>query len=167
MDAALFAQMRSDKKVTDLKKLGHQYPQANISEFISLLKKGFYKPVPLKDFHGNDLVYLEGTTQVHLSAAKILLTPQNSSQLYGRKAMEEEIISTFTIENIDFSRDSVRKIMAGYAPGDASENRIYGSIYISVRNWLVLEERAVESVCLVCIGDNGRRGSPELPGGDL
>ena len=40
--------------------------------------------------------------------------------------MEEEIISTFTIENIDFSRDSVRKIMAGYAPSDESENRIYG-----------------------------------------
>ena len=93
MDAALFAQMLSDKKVTNLKKLGYKYPQADISEFIALLKSGFYKSVPLKDFHGNDLVYLEGTTQVHLSAAKILLTPQNSSQLYGTKAMEEEIIS--------------------------------------------------------------------------
>lgn len=126
MDAALFAQMISDKKVTNLKKLGYKYPQADIPEFIALLKNGFYKTVSLKDFYGNDLVYLEGTTQVHLSAAKILLTPQNSSQLYGTKAMEEEIISTFTIENIDFSRDSVRKIMAGYAPGDESENRIYG-----------------------------------------
>ena len=126
MDAALFARMLSDKKVTNLKKLGYKYPQADIPEFIALLKNGFYKSIPLKDFHGNDLVYLEGTTQVHLSAAKILLTPQNSSQLYGTKAMEEEIISTFTIENIDFSRDSVRKIMAGYAPDDESENRIYG-----------------------------------------
>ena len=126
MDAALFAQLLSDKKVTNLKKLGYKYPQANIPEFIGLLKNGFYKPIPLKDFHGNSLVYLEGITQVHLSAAKILLTPQNSSQLYGTKAMEDEIISTFTIENIDFSRDSVRKIMAGYAPNDESENRIYG-----------------------------------------
>ena len=126
MDATLFTQLLSDNKVTNLKKLGYKYPQADISEFIALLKNGFYKSVPLKDFHGNDLVYLEGTTQVHLSAAKILLTPQNSSQLYGTKAMEEEIISTFTIENIDFSRDSVRKIMAGYAPSDESENRIYG-----------------------------------------
>jgi len=126
MDAALFTEMLSDKKVTNLKKLGYKYPQADIHEFVALLKNGFYKPVSLKDFHGHDLVYLEGTTQVHLSAAKILLTPQNSSQLYGTKAMEEEIISTFTIENIDFSRDSVRKIMAGYAPSDESENRIYG-----------------------------------------
>ena len=126
MDAALFTQLLSDKKVTNLKKLGYKYPHADIPEFVELLKNGFYKSVPLKDFHGNDIVYLEGTTQVHLSAAKILLTPQNSSQLYGTKAMEEEIISTFTIENIDFSRDSVRKIMAGYAPSDESENRIYG-----------------------------------------
>ena len=126
MDAALFTQLLSDKKVTNLKKLGYKYPHADIPEFIALLKNGFYKSVPLKDFHGNDLVYLDGTTQVHLSAAKILLTPQNSSQLYGTKAMEEEIISTFTIENIDFSRDSIRKIMAGYAPNDESENRIYG-----------------------------------------
>lgn len=126
MDAALFAQMLSDKKVTTLKKLGYKYPQADIPEFIGLLKNGFYKSVPLKDFHGNDLVYLEGTTQVHLSAAKILLTPQNSSQLYGTKAMEEEIISTFTIEQVDFSRDSVRKILSGFAPADESENRIYG-----------------------------------------
>lgn len=126
MDAALFTQLLSDKKVTNLKKLGYKYPHADIPEFVELLKNGFYTSVPLKDFHGNDLVYLEGTTQVHLSAAKILLTPQNSSRLYGTKAMEEEIISTFTIENIDFSRDSVRKIMAGYAPSDESENRIYG-----------------------------------------
>ena len=91
-----------------------------------MLKNGFYKFLPPKDFHGNRIAHLESTTQVHLSAAKILLTLQNSTGLYGIKAMEEEIISTFTIENIDFSRDSVRKIMAGYAPSDESENRIYG-----------------------------------------
>ncbi len=126
MDAALFAQMLSDKKIINLKKLSYKYPQADLPEFISLLKQGFYKSLPLKDFSGNDIVYLEGTVQIHLSPAKILLTPQNSTQLYGTKAMEDEIISTFTIENIDFSRDSVRKIMAGYAPSDESENRIYG-----------------------------------------
>ena len=126
MDAALFTQMLSDKRLTDLKKLHYKYPQADITEFVSLLKNGFYRYLPLKDFRGNDLVYLENTAQVHLSAARILLTPQSSNQLYGIKAMENEIISTFTIENIDFSRDSVRKIMAGYAPEDESEDRIFG-----------------------------------------
>lgn len=126
MEAILFAQMLSDKSSLNLKKLGYKYPQADIQEYITLLKNGFYKSIPLRDFTGNPLVYLDNTAQVHLSAARVLLTPQNSAQLYGIKAMEDEIISTFTIENIDFSRDSVRKIMAGYAPSDESENRIYG-----------------------------------------
>ena len=41
MEAALFAKMMSDKSVTDLKKLGYKYPQADIAEFIGLLKTGF------------------------------------------------------------------------------------------------------------------------------
>lgn len=126
MDAALFAKMLSDKSIIDLKKLGYKYPQTDMKEFIALLGNGFYKPLPLKDFNGKDLVYLDSVAQVQLSAAKVLLTPQSSSQIYGRKAMEDEILSTFTIEQIDTSRDSVRKILAGYAPTSESENRIYG-----------------------------------------
>ena len=118
MDAALFTKMLSDKSVLDLKKLGYKYPQADMGEFVSLLKNGFYHPLPLKDFSGQSLVYLDSVAQVHLSAARILLTPQSSTQLYGAKAMEEEIISTFTIEQVDFSRDSVRKILSGFAPAD-------------------------------------------------
>lgn len=52
MDALLFTKMLSDPYVTDLRKLGYQYPQADMAEFISLLKDGFYKYVPLKDFNG-------------------------------------------------------------------------------------------------------------------
>ena len=40
--------------------------------------------------------------------------------------MEEEIVSTFTIEQVDFTRDSVRKILSGLAPTDERENRIWG-----------------------------------------
>ncbi len=126
MDAALFTQMLSDKYITDMKKLGYKYAQANMAEFIELLKAGFYRRLPLKDFNGTEIVYLEHIAQVRLSAAKLLLTPQSSNQLYGRKAMEDEIISTLSIEQIDTSRDSVRKILAGYAPAGESENRIYG-----------------------------------------
>lgn len=126
MDAELFTNMLSDKGIIDLKKLGYKYPQADLKEFVALLGNGFYKTLPLNDFDGGNLVYLESVAQVRLSAARVLLTPQNSSQLYGMKAMEEEIISTFTIEQIDTSRDSVRKILSGYAPTTESENRIYG-----------------------------------------
>lgn len=126
MDAALFAKMLSDKSIIDLKKLGYKYPQADLKEFIGLLGNGFYKSLPLKDFNGRNLVYLDAVAQVQLSAVKVLLTPQSSSQIYGRKAMEDEILSTFTIEQIDTSRASVRKILSGYAPTNESENRIYG-----------------------------------------
>ena len=110
MEAALFAKMMSDKSVTDLKKLGYKYPQADIAEFIGLLKTGFYTTLPMKDFNGEPLVYLESVAQVHLSAAKILLTPHNSSQHYGIKAMEDEIVSTLTIEQIDTSRENLHQL---------------------------------------------------------
>ena len=126
MDASLFAKMLSDKSIIDLKKLGCKYPQADLREFVALLGSGLYKPLLLKDFNGKNLVYLDSVAQVQLSAAKVLLTPQSSSQIYGRKAMEDEILSTFSIEQIDTSRDSVRKILSGYAPTSESENRIYG-----------------------------------------
>lgn len=126
MDAELFANMLSDKNIIDFRKLGYKYPQADLKEFVELLRNGFYKTLPLKDFYGKNLVYLEGVAQVRLSAAKLLLTPQSNGQIYSRKAMEDEILSTFTIEQIDTSRDSVRKILSGYAPTTESENRIYG-----------------------------------------
>ena len=91
MDAALFTKMLSDKNILDLRKLGYKFPQADIKEFTELLKNGFYHSLPLKDFSGQSIVYLSSIAQVRLSAAKVLLTPQNSTQLYGVKAMEEEI----------------------------------------------------------------------------
>ena len=126
MDAALFAKMLSDPMLVHLKKLKYKYPQADLSEFIALLQDGFYRSLPLYDFHGNPAVYLENAAQLRLSAAKILLTPQNSAQLYGTQAMEREILSTFTIEQIDTSRSSVRRILSGYAPTNEREQRIYG-----------------------------------------
>ncbi len=126
MDATLFAKMLADKDIIDLKKLGYKYPTASMGEFVSLLQEGFTKEVPLRDFHGNPIVFLPGVAQVQLSAAKVLLTPQDSSQVYGKKAMEEEILSTLSIEQIDTSRDSVRKILAGYAPSNEMEHRVLG-----------------------------------------
>lgn len=94
MDAALFTKMLSDKSILDLRKLSYKFPKADIREFVELLKNGFYHSLPLKDFSGQNLAYLPSIAQVHLSAAKVLLTPQNSTRIYGVKAMEEEIISS-------------------------------------------------------------------------
>ena len=126
MDAELFAKMMSDSSITDLKKLGYKYPQADLKEFIRLLRESFFCSLPLRDFHGQPLVYLEGVAQVRLSAVKTLMTSRDGVTPYGIKAMEEEILSTFSIEQIYTSRDSVRKILAGYAPADENERHIYG-----------------------------------------
>ena len=42
MDAVLFAKMLSDKHITDLKRLKYKYPDADIKEFVNLLKMGMY-----------------------------------------------------------------------------------------------------------------------------
>ena len=62
MDAKLFTQLLSDKKVTNLKKLGYKYPQADISEFIAIstlqtLCALFVGPNPILEFF-NQLFFL-------------------------------------------------------------------------------------------------------------
>lgn len=126
MDASLFAKMLSDKSITDLKKLGYKYPKADLQEFVALLKENFYHELPLNDFDGECIVFLEGVTQVSLSAVRILLTPQRSDHLFGAKAMEDEILSTFRIEQINTTRDSVRRVLAGHSPRNEDEHRVYG-----------------------------------------
>ena len=144
MDATLYAKILSDKSITDLKKLQYRFPDADMKELIELLKTSVYKTMPISDFDGNDLVYMENAAQLQMNAVKLLLTPQAASENFGLKAMEDEIASSLTIESINFSRDSVRKILRGQAPVDESENRIYGMKkgldYISNSANLISEE---------------------------
>ena len=126
MDAKLFANILSDQHIINLNKLRYKYKDADMNEFVSLLSMSIYKELPIHDFGDHNLVYMDSVTQVRSMAVKLLLTPQSADAAFGLKAMEDEIASTLTIENIDFSRDSVRKILRGSAPADESENRIFG-----------------------------------------
>ncbi len=123
MDAIQFSKMLSDKYIVDLKKLKYKYPDV-FDEFVSVLKSSYYESLPIKDFKGGNLAYLNSCTGINLDAVKLLYTPQNSA--YGTKALEEEIVSTSAIESIDFNRNSVRNIMKGLAPKDEEESRIFG-----------------------------------------
>lgn len=126
MDATLYAKILSDKSITNLKKIKYKFPDTDMGELVALLKSSVYKSIPIPDFAGNNLVYMSNISQVRMTTIKLLLTPQSSNESFGLKAMEDEIASSLTIESIDFLRDSVRKILRGYAPSDESENRIYG-----------------------------------------
>lgn len=144
MDASVFAKMLSDPGKLDLRKIGYKYGQENLQEFLALLKQFFYQELPLHDFDGNSMVYLDKAVQIPLSAACVLLTPQQSDRLYGTRAMAEEILSTLRIEQIDTSRESVRRILSGQVPRNDEEHRIYGMKqgleFIADRSHAITEE---------------------------
>lgn len=126
MDAALYVKLLADESITDLAKISHKYPEADLSELVELMKAGVYQSMPLPDFAGNDLVYMANVAQVRMNAVKLLLTPQSSSEALGLKAMEDEVASSLALENISFSRNSIKEILRGYAPANENESRIYG-----------------------------------------
>ncbi len=123
MDAIRFSEMLSDKHFVDFKKLKYKYPN-DFSAFLEVLKHSYYTRLPICDFKGENLVYLNACIGVNLETVKLLYTPQNAA--FGVKALEEEIVATSLIESIDFNRDSVRRILKGFAPQDEEEDRILG-----------------------------------------
>lgn len=167
MDASVFAKMLSDPGRLDLKKMWYKYGQDNLQEFLALHKQYFYQKLPLHDFDGNSMVCLDNAVQIPLPAARVLLTPQQSARLYGTRAMEEEILSTFRIEQIDTRRESVRRILSGQAPGDDEEHRIYGMKqgleFIADRSHAITEENLFR-LYQMTIGDFLPEGDRLLPG---
>lgn len=126
MDAVHFLKMIEDKSFTDLKKMQYKYSKEEVGEMLDLLKASRYTLFPIRDFGGEAIIYLGELTHISPKYAKLLLGHERSDSGFGSAAMEEEIFCTFDIENINTSRESIRKILAGYAPRDESEERIYG-----------------------------------------
>ena len=121
MDIKLFVKMLKDKHFTDYQKMQYKYGE-DFNAFLQSLGELYYKNLPLSDFDGNNIVFIEDNAVVNQSVVKLLLQSQNGH--YGIKAAEDEIVATSAIESIDFSRDSVRKILKGMAPNGELENRI-------------------------------------------
>lgn len=153
MDAIKFSKILSDKYIVDFKKLKYKYPES-FDDFVSVLKSSYYEALPINDFNGNNLVYLNSCTGINLDAVKLLYTSQKFA--YGAKALEEEIVATSAIESIDFNRDSVRNIMKGLAPKDEEESRIFGFKqgfeFISNKNNKITEEN-IYKLYMMSIGN--------------
>lgn len=124
MEIKTFAKMIKDRHFCNLEKMKYKYGE-DFEDFIKTLSELYYKELPLSDFNGNKVVFIENHASVSQSAVKLLL--KNQSDYYGVKAAENEILATSAIENIDFSRESVRNILKGYAPKDEQESRILGA----------------------------------------
>lgn len=123
MDIRVFTEMLKDRHFTDYQKMKYKYGE-DFHAFLQTLEELYYTPLPLADFDGNNIVFIDNHATLSQSAVKLLL--QSQDQHYGMKAAEDEIVATSAIENIDFSRDSVRRILKGMAPNDEQENRISG-----------------------------------------
>lgn len=123
MDIKLFTQILNDKHFSDFKKLKYKYG-TDFVEFLCTVEELYYKTLPLYDFEGTEIVYMDYHGSISQNSIKLLLRPQND--YYGIKAAENEIVATSAIESIDFNRDSVRNILKGLAPKDEQEKRILG-----------------------------------------
>lgn len=126
MDAAQFAKMFSDKHLIELNRMEYKYSPAAVREFVQLLRQDFAQELPLQDFHGEKLVYLPNMAHISTAGMKQLLTVPAAGGAFGLQAMTEEIHATLQIENIHSTRQSIRRILDGYAPRDEEESRIYG-----------------------------------------
>ena len=123
MDIKIFTKMLKDKHFTHYQKMQYKYGE-DFNAFLEALEELYYKTLPLLDFDDNNIVFIENHAAVNQNAVKLLL--QSRDGHYGIKAAEDEIVATSAIESIDFSRDSVHKILKGMAPKDEQENRILG-----------------------------------------
>lgn len=126
MDIKVFTQILKDGHFTDYKKMKYKYGD-DFNDFLQTLEELYYKTLPICDFDGKGLVLIENHAEINRinqNAVKTLLHYENRS--YGIKAAEDEIVATSAIEDIDFSRESVRKILKGFSPDNEQENRISG-----------------------------------------
>ena len=122
MEITKFLEILHDKKFMDYRMMSNKYPDT-FQEYLDTLSI-FYKKLPLEDAQGNFMVFLEEPLKIQTSTLRTLF--QNQSGLYSAKSLQTEIIATSAIENIDFSRDSVRSILSGQASKNEEEKRIEG-----------------------------------------
>lgn len=125
MDTTTFIQMFGDKYTMNLTKLKYKYGDENVKEYIKTLEEGFYKKMNLLDFNKDPIVY--APSRIHMKTQNVKkLMKFYENQPYGIQSMEEEILSTLSIEQIDTSRESVRNILYGGAPKSENGNKAYG-----------------------------------------
>ncbi len=125
LELNIFTQMFSDKLVLNFKKMKYKYGTNNFEAFIEILKHTFATHILIKDFDSFPATIMLSKINLTSQLKKQLLRSQHSHE-YGIKAMEEEIISTLSIESINTSRESVRCLLKGDAPNHDNEEKAYG-----------------------------------------
>ena len=125
MDAQKYIEMLGDKHFFDLKKMEYKYSKEDVSEMLSLLYANDGKQLSLTDVGNQQLLYINSMVTDPSAAMKSLMRYYGKDD-YSLTAIEDEIVSTLSIEQIDTSRESVRNVLSGFAPQNEAENRIAG-----------------------------------------
>ena len=125
MDAQEYIEMLGDKHFFDLKKMEYKYSKEDVSEMLSLLYANDGKQLSLTDISNQQLLYINSMVTDPSAAMKSLMRYYGKDD-YSLTAIEDEIVSTLSIEQIDTSRESVRNVLSGFAPQNEAENRIAG-----------------------------------------
>jgi len=125
MELKTFTEMFNDKNALDFTKLKYKFGEDNLVGYLDTLNGSFYHKLPLQDFKGNSIVLLPSKINMTIQMTKTL-SASYSGEKYSIQAMEDEIISTLSIEQIVSSRESVRRILNGAAPETSNDNKVYG-----------------------------------------
>ena len=125
MDAQKYIEMLGDRHFFDLKKMEYKYSKEDVSEMLSLLYANDGKQLSLTDVGNQQLLYINSMVTDPSAAMKSLMRYYGKDD-YSLTAIEDEIVSTLSIEQIDTSRESVRNVLSGFAPQNEAENRIAG-----------------------------------------
>lgn len=126
MDVIKYMKMVKDSSIFDLKKMAYKYSKEDVSELLETMKQIAYTTIPLTDFSGDSAIVFAETTIGNTKEAAKKLVAYRGNAPYGIQALEDEIISTFAIEQIGTSRESVRNILDGRAPRGKEEKRVWG-----------------------------------------
>lgn len=125
MDAQKYIEMLGDKHFFDLKKMEYKYSKEDVSEMLTLLYANDGKQLSLTDVGNQQLLYINSMVTDPSAAMKSLMRYYGKDD-YSLTAIEDEIVSTLSIEQIDTSRESVRNVLSGFTPQNEAENRIAG-----------------------------------------
>ena len=125
MDAQKYIEMLGDKHFFDLKKMEYKYSKEDVSEMLTLLYANDGKQLSLTDISNQQLLYINSMVTDPSAAMKSLMRYYGKDD-YSLTVIEDEIVSTLSIEQIDTSRESVRNVLSGFAPQNEAENRIAG-----------------------------------------
>lgn len=104
MEVKILNEMINDKHFFELNKIKHKYGPDNLEGLIGILDAIAYEPIGLKNFKGENCVYIPSHCKMSSALVKKLMMPAVAGtigQPYGRKAMEEEIDTSLKIEKID------------------------------------------------------------------